>query len=73
MAYKIVEDYCTGCSVCESECPNDAIIEKSGLFRIDGEKCTECVGYYDEPQCVAACPIPDACVVDDRYPRAVAA
>jgi Fe-S-cluster-containing dehydrogenase component len=20
------------------------------------DKCTECVGYYDEPQCVAACP-----------------
>jgi ferredoxin len=70
MAYKIIEDNCTGCSVCESECPNDAIKEKNGLFLIEGDKCTECVGYYDEPQCVVACPIPDTCVVDERFPRA---
>ena len=26
------------------------------FFYIVPDKCTECVGYYDEPQCVAACP-----------------
>ncbi len=24
---------------------------------IDPAKCTECVGHYDEPQCVQVCPV----------------
>jgi len=24
---------------------------------IDPNKCTECVGHYDEPQCVQVCPV----------------
>jgi ferredoxin len=24
---------------------------------IDPDRCTECVGHYDEPQCVAVCPV----------------
>lgn len=70
MAYKIVKDNCTGCSACEPECPNQAIYEtKDGLFAIDPAKCTECIGYHDEPQCVAVCPIDDTCIIDDSYPR----
>ena len=71
MPYRIIEEYCTGCSVCESECPNDAIREKNGLFRIEAAKCSECIGYFDEPQCVAVCPIPDTCVIDERHPRSL--
>ena len=48
---------CTSCSVCEPECPNAAITEGSEIFVIDPELCTECVGAYDEPQCVAVCPV----------------
>jgi len=73
MAYKIIESFCTGCSLCEEECPNVAIVEKDGLFFIKPEKCTECLGHFDEPQCVAACPIDDTVVIDESYPRYVAA
>ena len=52
MAYKIVKDNCTGCSACEPECPNQAISETTDGLVIDPAKCTECIGHYDEPQCV---------------------
>ncbi|HZW39029.1 MAG TPA: 4Fe-4S binding protein [Ignavibacteriaceae bacterium] len=26
-------------------------------FYIVSEKCTECVGFHDEPQCVSVCPV----------------
>ena len=57
MALKIIASMCTGCSACEPECPNVAIREKGGTFIIDPNKCTECVGHYDEPQCVQVCPV----------------
>lgn len=73
MAYKIVDSSCTGCSACEPECPNQAIIEKNGLFLIKPEKCTECIGHFDEPQCVAACPVDETVIIDAAYPRYEAA
>jgi len=33
------------------------------FYFIVSEKCTECVGFYDEPQCAAVCPV-DCCVPD---------
>lgn len=62
MALKIIASTCTGCSACEPECPNVAISEKGGTFRIDPKKCTECDGQFDSPQCVAVCPV-DGCIV----------
>ena len=62
MAYKIIAEQCTGCGACEFECPNKAIKEKSGVFAINAEKCTECEGDYDTPQCVAVCPV-DHCIL----------
>lgn len=73
MAYKIVASSCTGCSACEPECPNQAIIEKNGTFLIKPEKCTECIGHFDEPQCVAACPVDETVIIDKSYPRYQAA
>jgi ferredoxin len=35
------------------------------VYYIVTEKCTECVGYHDEPQCISVCPI-DCCVPDDN-------
>src|SRR3569832_369058 len=32
-------------------------------YYIVPEKCTECVGFHEEPQCVAVCPV-DCCVLD---------
>jgi ferredoxin len=59
MALKIVASMCTGCSACEAECPNVAIREKGGTFIINPAKCTECVGHFDSPQCIAVCPVDD--------------
>lgn len=27
------------------------------IYVIDPDRCTECVGHFDEPQCVALCPV----------------
>jgi ferredoxin len=27
------------------------------IYEIDPHKCTECVGHFDEPQCVQLCPV----------------
>ena len=56
MALMINED-CINCDVCVSECPNEAIAAGPDTFVIDATKCTECVGYFDEPQCVDVCPV----------------
>ncbi len=32
-------------------------------YYIVPDKCTECVGFHDEPQCAAVCPV-DCCVPD---------
>jgi ferredoxin len=69
MPFKIVASQCTGCSACESQCPNTAIFEKGGTFVIDPKKCTECVGFFDEAQCKAVCPVDDTCIIDLAIPR----
>ncbi len=34
------------------------------LYYIVPDKCTECKGFHDEPQCAAVCPV-DCCVPDE--------
>ena len=41
MAYKIVASSCTGCSACEPECPNQAIVEKNGKVILMAESIRE--------------------------------
>ncbi len=53
----LITDDCINCAVCEPECPNDAISEGEEIFEINPELCTECVGHFDEPQCVMICPV----------------
>ena len=53
----IITDECINCDVCEPECPNEAISQGDEYYVIDPSKCTECVGHYDEPQCVQVCPV----------------
>jgi len=62
MAYKITDE-CINCGACEPECPNEAILPGDEIYEILTDKCTECVGFYDESQCAAVCPV-DACVPD---------
>jgi ferredoxin len=59
----MITDECINCDVCEPECPNGAISQGEETYVIDPAKCTECVGHYDESQCVAVCPV-DCIVVD---------
>ena len=54
---------CINCAVCEPECPNSAISEGDGIYLIDPDRCTECVGHYPESQCIDVCPV-DCIVVD---------
>ena len=56
----MITDECINCDVCEPECPNDAIYMGAEIYEIDPHKCTECVGHFDEPQCVQVCPV--ACI-----------
>ena len=35
------------------------------FFYIVTDKCTECNGFYDEPQCAAVCPV-DCCVPNEK-------
>ena len=53
----IITDECINCDVCEPECPNNAISQGAEIYEIDPNKCTECVGHYDEPQCQQVCPV----------------
>jgi ferredoxin len=36
---------------------NQAIREGDPVYVIDPDLCTECIGFFAEPQCVAACPV----------------
>ena len=56
MALKIL-DTCINCDVCEPVCPNQAISLGEDYYEIDPDRCTECVGHFDEPQCVEVCPV----------------
>jgi len=67
----MITDECISCNACEAECPNTAIYAADEPWVLGGEenealsdehtyivpeKCTECVGFEDEPQCMEACP-----------------
>jgi ferredoxin len=53
----MITDECINCDVCEPECPNGAISQGEEIYVINPALCTECVGHYERPQCVAVCPV----------------
>ena len=74
----LITDECINCGACEPECPNTAIYEGGVAWNLSGktnsaicddyfyivpDKCTECVGFHDEPQCQSVCPV-DCIIVD---------
>ncbi len=63
MALKIIDE-CIACDACVAICPNQAIAEGVPVYEIDPDRCTECVGAFDVPQCRTVCPIDD-CIIDD--------
>ena len=52
-----ITDECINCDVCEPVCPNNAIYEGEEIYEINPALCTECVGHYDNAQCVEVCPV----------------
>ncbi len=62
----MITDECINCDVCEPECPNGAIYQGEEIYEIDPNKCTECVGHYDKPQCREVCPV-DCIPVNPDY------
>jgi ferredoxin len=62
----MITDECINCDVCEPECPNEAISQGAEIYVIDADKCTECVGHFEQPQCVEVCPVNCIPVNPDR-------
>lgn len=46
--------------VSEAQAPLD-----DDVYYISPDKCTECQGFHEEPQCAAVCPV-DCCVPDEE-------
>ena len=45
----------------DAHAPQNAYSDE--FYYIVPDKCTECVGFHEEPQCAAVCPV-DCCVLD---------
>ncbi len=50
-------------TVLEANAPQEA--KAMDIYYIVSDKCTECVGFHDEPQCAAVCPV-DCCIDDEE-------
>ncbi|MBL4715497.1 MAG: ferredoxin [Bacteroidetes bacterium] len=48
--------------VIDADAPQDPVSDD--FYYIVPDKCTECNGFHDEPQCAAVCPV-DCCVDDE--------
>lgn len=48
----------------DADAANEAI--DMDIYYIVPDKCTECTGFHDEPQCAAVCPV-DCCVDDPAW------
>ncbi|WP_425234722.1 4Fe-4S binding protein [Ulvibacterium sp.] len=48
----------------DADIENEPISEE--FYFIVPDKCTECEGFHDEPQCASVCPV-DCCVPDDSH------
>lgn len=53
----LINQLCINCDVCAPACPNDAISQGETIYVINPGRCTECIGHFDEPQCVVVCPV----------------
>ena len=58
----IINDTCITCDACLQNCPVEAIVDDmsnptgESRYYVQPEKCVECVGIFDDPQCAAICP-----------------
>ena len=49
-------------SVIDAENKNTPV--SNDVYFIVTDKCTECKGFHEEPQCAAVCPV-DCCIIDE--------
>ncbi|MFZ4498279.1 MAG: YfhL family 4Fe-4S dicluster ferredoxin [Burkholderiales bacterium] len=63
----LITDDCINCDVCEPACPNSAIAQGQDIYEIEPQRCTECVGHFEVPQCVDVCPV--SCIIPDPQRR----
>lgn len=56
MSKVVNQDTCIQCGTCLPECPNNAIAEVDGEYRINVSLCTECSENGGESKCQTACP-----------------
>jgi ferredoxin len=63
----VITETCINCGNCEPICPNQAISAGDIVYLVAQERCTECVGAFDKPQCVESCPIGDCITVDPAH------
>ncbi len=66
----IITDECIACDACREECPNTAIEEGDPIYIIESDRCTECVGSFDEPQCIEVCPV-DCIILDSNNQESI--
>jgi ferredoxin len=58
----IIDESCITCDACLQNCPTNAIVDDmhnptgESRYYVQPEKCVECVGLFDDPQCAAICP-----------------
>ena len=60
-----INDSCINCDACVSVCPSQGISEGDVRYVIDQDACSECVGFFSQPQCADVCPM-DSCVLNVR-------
>ena len=48
----------------DADAENEPVSDE--FYFIVTEKCTECKGFHDEPQCASVCPV-DCCVPDEEH------
>ena len=53
----MITNECINCDVCEPACPNQAISMGEDYYVINPDRCTECVGHFEVPQCQLVCPV----------------
>ncbi len=64
----LITDLCVNCDVCAPVCPNAAISQGPTIYDIDPGRCTQCIGHFDEPQCVIVCPV-ECIELDPAHPE----
>lgn len=52
----------------EADAPHEPV--SMDVYYIVPDKCTECQGFHEEPQCAAVCPV-DCCIPDEMYEETV--